>query len=53
MYYLYGFLLLIVSEEKNATYFELLPNEILLYLFDYFNGADLFHGFYGLNIRFN
>ncbi|CAF2746998.1 unnamed protein product [Rotaria sp. Silwood2] len=35
-------------------YFELLPNEILLDdLFIYLNGTDLFHGFYGLNSRFN
>ncbi|CAF4880908.1 unnamed protein product [Rotaria sp. Silwood1] len=33
--------------------FELLPNEILLDLFDYFNGVDLLRGFYGLNTRFN
>jgi hypothetical protein len=33
--------------------FELLPNEILLDLFDYFDGIDLFHAFYGLNFRFN
>ncbi|CAF0863800.1 unnamed protein product [Rotaria sordida] len=33
--------------------FELLPNEILLDLFDYFNGVDLLRGFYDLNTRFN
>ncbi|CAF3310963.1 unnamed protein product [Rotaria sp. Silwood2] len=33
--------------------FELLPNEILLDLFNYFNGVDLFWAFYGLNSRFN
>jgi hypothetical protein len=32
---------------------ELLPNEILLDLFEYFNGIDLLRGFYGLNFRFN
>ncbi|CAF1271458.1 unnamed protein product [Rotaria sordida] len=32
---------------------ELLPNEILLNLFVYFNGSDLLHTFYGLNTRFN
>ncbi|CAF1471106.1 unnamed protein product [Adineta steineri] len=32
---------------------ESLANEILLDLFDYFNGIDLFHTFYGLNTRFN
>ena len=32
---------------------ELLPNEILLDLFEYLNGVDIFHGFYGLNSRFN
>ncbi|CAF1051607.1 unnamed protein product [Adineta steineri] len=33
--------------------FELLPNEIFLDLFDYFNGMDLLHTFYNLNFRFN
>jgi hypothetical protein len=33
--------------------FELLPTEILFYLFDYFNGTDLFRAFYGLTDRFN
>ena len=33
--------------------FEWLPNEIFLDLFDYFDGNDLFHAFYGLNSRFN
>ena len=32
---------------------ELLPNEILLDLFDYLNGVDLLCAFYGLNLRFN
>jgi len=32
--------------------FEFLPNEILLDLFDYFNGVDLLRAFYGLNSRF-
>ncbi|CAF4225264.1 unnamed protein product [Rotaria sp. Silwood2] len=32
---------------------ELLPNEILLDLFDYFDGIDLLRAFYGLNFRFN
>ncbi|CAF0905874.1 unnamed protein product [Adineta steineri] len=32
---------------------ELLANEILLDLFDYFDGIDLFHTFYALNTRFN
>ncbi|CAF3633147.1 unnamed protein product [Rotaria sp. Silwood1] len=32
---------------------DLLPNEILLILFAYFNGIDLLHAFYGLNSRFN
>ncbi|CAF3937713.1 unnamed protein product [Rotaria sp. Silwood1] len=32
---------------------ELLPNEIFLNLFDYFNGIDLLHAFYGLNARLN
>jgi hypothetical protein len=33
--------------------FEVLPNEILLDLFDYFDDVDLFRVFYGLNSRFN
>ncbi|CAF4233614.1 unnamed protein product, partial [Adineta steineri] len=32
---------------------ESLANEILLDQFDYFDGIDLFHTFYGLNTRFN
>ncbi|CAF3143152.1 unnamed protein product [Rotaria sp. Silwood2] len=32
---------------------ELLANEILLNLFEYFNGVDLFRAFYDLNSRFN
>ncbi|CAF3794822.1 unnamed protein product [Rotaria sordida] len=32
---------------------ELLLNEILLDLFDYFDGIDLLHAFYDLNLRFN
>ncbi|CAF1402089.1 unnamed protein product [Adineta steineri] len=32
---------------------ESLANEILLDLFDYFDGIDLFHTFYGLNTCFN
>ncbi|CAF1166551.1 unnamed protein product [Adineta steineri] len=32
---------------------ESLANEILLDLFDYFDGIDLFHTFYRLNTRFN
>ena len=32
---------------------ELLPNEILLDLFEYFNGIDLLCTFYGFNFRFN
>jgi len=32
---------------------ELLPNKILLDLFDYLNDVDIFHEFYGLNSRFN
>ncbi|CAF1446315.1 unnamed protein product [Adineta steineri] len=33
--------------------FNLLPNEILLTFFDYLNGNDLLHTFYGLNARIN
>ncbi|CAF5111222.1 unnamed protein product [Rotaria sp. Silwood1] len=33
--------------------FELLPNEILFDLFDYFNGIDLLRIFYDLNTRLN
>jgi hypothetical protein len=32
---------------------ELLPNEIILDLFDYFDGIDLLRAFYNLNSRFN
>jgi hypothetical protein len=34
-------------------YLELLPNKILFDLFDYFNGTDLLHAFYGLNSRYD
>ncbi|CAF3867230.1 unnamed protein product [Rotaria sp. Silwood1] len=30
-----------------------LPNELLLYLFEYLTTLDLFQAFYGLNLRFN
>jgi hypothetical protein len=33
--------------------FESLPNEMLLELFEFFNGVHLFRTFYNLNIRFN
>jgi hypothetical protein len=33
--------------------FELLPNEILIILFEYFVGRDLFRSFFNLNIRLN
>jgi len=33
--------------------FELLPNEVFLDLFDYFDGTDMLNAFYGLNLRFN
>ncbi|CAF3965599.1 unnamed protein product [Adineta steineri] len=33
--------------------FELLPNEILIEFFQYFDAQELFHAFYKLNIRFN
>jgi hypothetical protein len=39
--------------EKNVMNLELLPNEILLDVFDYLNGIDLLRVFYGLNSRFN
>jgi hypothetical protein len=43
-----------MAEEKNCSMdLELFPNEILLELFEYFNSADLFRVFYGLNSRFN
>lgn len=32
---------------------EFLPNEILLDLFEYFDGTDLLRAFYDLNTRFN
>ncbi|CAF3924113.1 unnamed protein product [Rotaria sp. Silwood1] len=33
--------------------FELLPNEIILDLFEYLSLIDLFRGFFALNFRFN
>ncbi|CAF4393571.1 unnamed protein product, partial [Adineta steineri] len=33
--------------------FELLPNEILIEFFQYFDAQELFQAFYKLNIRFN
>ncbi|CAF4650588.1 unnamed protein product, partial [Didymodactylos carnosus] len=33
--------------------FEQLPNELLYYVFDYFNGFEIFNSFYYLNQRFN
>jgi len=38
---------------KNSSRLELLPNEILLLFFQYFNAQDLFQAFYNLNNRFN
>lgn len=32
---------------------ELLPNEVLLYIFSYLDGTDIFNSFNGLNFRFN
>jgi hypothetical protein len=32
---------------------ELLPNELLFYIFEYLDTRDLFYGFWGLNQRFN
>ncbi|CAF1019433.1 unnamed protein product [Adineta steineri] len=34
-------------------YFESLANELLLDIFEFFDGIDLFRSFYGLNTRFN
>ncbi len=34
-------------------HFECLANELILDLFEFFNVQELFHGFYGLNNRFN
>ena len=39
--------------KRRSSRLECLPNEILLELFHYFDGQDLFHGFYSLNHRFN
>jgi len=39
--------------KKNSSRLELLPNEILLLIFQYFNAEDLFQVFYNLNYRFN
>lgn len=38
---------------KKNSRLELLPNEILLLIFQYFNAQDLFQAFYKLNYRFN
>ncbi|CAF5034891.1 unnamed protein product, partial [Rotaria sp. Silwood1] len=40
-------------EKQNEIKFELLPNEVLLDLFDYLNGIDLLRIFYDLNYHFN
>ncbi len=40
-------------KKENSMSLELLPNEILLDLFDYFYGIDLLRTFFGLNSRFN
>ncbi len=42
-----------VSSKTHTMSLELLPNEVLLDLFDYFDDIDLFRTFYGLNARFN
>ncbi|CAF4135881.1 unnamed protein product, partial [Adineta steineri] len=34
-------------------HFESLANELLLDIFEFFDGIDLFRAFYGLNTRFN
>jgi hypothetical protein len=39
--------------KENSMSLELLPNEILLDLFDYFYGIDLLRIFFDLNSRFN
>ncbi|CAF0838535.1 unnamed protein product [Adineta steineri] len=39
--------------EETAMNFNLLSNEILLIFFEYLNGDDLLHAFYGLNARIN
>ena len=41
------------KEKKNTMNLELLPNELLLDLFNCLNGTDLLHAFYGLNSRFD
>lgn len=38
---------------NECSRLELLPNEILLYIFQYFDARDLFQAFYNLNLRFN
>jgi hypothetical protein len=42
-----------IDNDRIVELLPLLPNEIFLDLFDYFNGIDLLRGFYGLNSRFN
>ncbi|CAF0744661.1 unnamed protein product [Adineta ricciae] len=38
---------------NTSSKFEILPNELVIKIFDYLNTFDLFHSFYNLNIRFN
>lgn len=38
---------------KIYSQLEYLPNEILMYIFKYFDARDLFHAFYNLNSRLN
>lgn len=35
------------------TNFEILPNEVLLFYFNFFDASELFYSFHGLNYRFN
>jgi hypothetical protein len=39
--------------EINITKFELIPNEILIEIFEYLSPADIFQAFYFLNKRYN
>jgi hypothetical protein len=38
---------------ENSSTFELLPNELFIKIFKYFNTSDLFQSFYNLNNRLN
>jgi hypothetical protein len=42
-----------MKKDSSSFRLEILPNEILFIIFQYFNARDLFEAFYNLNSRFN